>query len=78
MGQFDTFMPKIGLPTEGNRATGENVVVKKPKVKTAGGRNQPTPPNNPPKDPSDKKEPAKYTKKKPPEDGMGALVRSSK
>jgi hypothetical protein len=75
MGQFDTFMPKIGLPTEGNRAVGQSIVVKKPKPKVAGAG---SPPPNPPKDPSDKKEPAKYTKKKPPEDGMGALVRSSK
>ena len=46
MGQFDTFIPKIGLPTEGNRAVGESTVVKKPKPKVAGAG---SPPPKPPK-----------------------------
>jgi hypothetical protein len=46
MGQFDTFMPQIGLPTEGNRASGESVVVKKPKPKAAAAG---SPPSKPPK-----------------------------
>jgi hypothetical protein len=46
MGQFDTFIPKIGIPTEGNRAVGQSIVVKKPKPKVAGAG---SPPPNPPK-----------------------------
>ena len=33
MGQFDNFIPQVGLPTTGNRAYAENIVVKKPKPK---------------------------------------------
>jgi hypothetical protein len=46
MGQFDTFIPQIGLPTEGNRASGETVVVKKPKTKAAPVAPPPKPPKN--------------------------------
>jgi hypothetical protein len=51
MGQFDTFIPQIGLPTEGNRASGESVVVKKPKTKAAAAGGSP-PPKKPPKGPT--------------------------
>jgi len=77
MGQFDEFIPKVGLTNKGNRAVGESVVVKKdrakPKVAFAAG-NPPNPPK-PPKEGNDKKEPAPYNKKKPPEGGLGDLVR---
>jgi hypothetical protein len=46
MGQFDTFIPQIGLTKEGNRAVGESVVVKKPKTKAAAAG---SPPPKPPK-----------------------------
>ena len=72
MGQFDNFIPKVGLTTTGNRAFGESVVVKKPKPKpkvaAAGG----TPPR-PPKGPSNEKDPVKDPKKKPPGGGLGHL-----
>jgi hypothetical protein len=49
MGQFDNFIPQIGLPTTGNRAYAENVVVKKPKPKVAGAGAPPPDPKKPPK-----------------------------
>ena len=49
MGQFDNFIPKVGLLTTGNRAYAENVVVKKPKPKVAGaGAPPPQPPRKNP------------------------------
>jgi hypothetical protein len=48
MGQFDNYglqpVGEIGLPKRGNRASGESVVVKKPKPKTQA---QAAPPRSP-------------------------------
>lgn len=44
MGQFDNFMPSIGLQQTGNRAFAENVVIKKAKPKAAGAAAPPPPP----------------------------------
>jgi hypothetical protein len=82
MGQFDSMglqpVGKIGLTSPKNRSSTFKRVENKPKPKTAASPASPTPPNKPPKDNSNKKEPAKDIKKKPPEDGMGALVRNRK
>jgi hypothetical protein len=82
----------IGLPKrdrEDKPRPGTTVVdKKKDKSKAAaagGGKNPPkNPPTRGPKGPNwpnkdnDKKEPAKETKKKPPEGGLGALVKNRK
>ena len=75
MGQFDNFIPKVGLTTTGNRAFGESVVVKKPKPKVAAAGGNPP---RPPKGPSNKKDPVKDPKKKPPGRGLGGLVKGKK
>jgi|LauGreDrversion4_1035100.scaffolds.fasta_scaffold885681_1 hypothetical protein len=68
-----------------NRASGYSVVYKKKKTQAAAaGSPPPPPPTRGPKGPNwpnkdnDKKEPAKETKKKPPEGGLGALVKNRK
>lgn len=85
MGQFEAYglQPpgEIGLPKRGNRASLERVDNPKPKVKSAPAGAPPAGPNKPPKnykDKSNKKEPADYGKKRPPEGGLGALVRGRK
>lgn len=66
-----------------NRASGYSVVYKK-KPQAAAAGSPPPPPTRGPKGPNwpnkdnDKKEPAKETKKKPPEGGLGALVKNRK
>jgi hypothetical protein len=65
----------------GNRASGYSVVYKKKPQAAAAPASPPANPPRPPKDnnkTADKKEPSKYTKKKPPEGGLGALVKNRK
>jgi hypothetical protein len=47
----------------------------KPKPKAAAAPASPPSPPRPPKDFPDKKEPAPDTKKRPPEEGLGALIK---
>jgi hypothetical protein len=79
MGQFEQYglqpLGEIGLPKRGNRARLERYEKPKPKTKAAPSGASPSGPNKPPKNNSDKKEPANYKKKRPPEGGLGALVR---
>jgi hypothetical protein len=64
----------------GNRASGYSVVYKKNPPAAAAPAAPPAPPTppRPPKDPGNKKEPVKDNKKRPPEGGLGALVKGRK
>jgi hypothetical protein len=84
MGQFESYglqpLGEIGLPKRGNRASLERFNNPKPKAKRAAApasppRRPPEGPENRKKDKGTLKEPSNYKKKRPPEEGMGALVR---